>query len=496
MREGFATQVGDAEVAAEVDVVVSWRIPLEGVVVDEAAHPIPDAVVSVLLPPGRLSSLGLALESSRLVQPSAVSDVHGAFSFGGIPEVRGTRLEARAPGYAARELELPEGGSSELRIVLERESSALRIAGRVLLPDGTPAAEAHVSAGHVSFPTDDEGFFVVDLGLHNHHADREAELRLSAVAPGFLPTTVTLPSVAATEETGRPGDLVLQLGSVPLKIEGRVVDEEGEPFVGLTVAVRDPTPFGLVRVGRDAYGFMPRSLEEMAGGGDARTHRDGRFELGGLLEQSYVLDVFDRESLLSLVTEPVEAGQRDVELVLDRSALGRIAGRVVDREGRPMSGVRVAVSRRRTTELVIGNFGMSDENGLFSIERVVPDPPYLRIEGEEIVPELFREIPVGADSDALVLAVGRRCHLQVDWGDWQGRADELVVIGEDGAPIEMMSLQGGGFGVRPALTVDEGLSEVVAVSDAVTHAVLRMEGQEVSRVKLRPVPGEVEVIRP
>ena len=491
----FAGQFYAAGEQRDPVVVVGWRIPLAGVVVDGDGNGVAGAAVS-LWPMGRsLNPPGDVLGASRLVLPTAECDERGAFALAGAAELPEAQLHVRAPGYQRVALPVPEGGDGHLRIVLSRSAlGRYALAGRVVLPDGSPAADALVSAGTLSVRADREGAFVLDFELSLGWMERDAPLQLAAALAGHRPAVRALPSIAEGERDGWPEDLVLELGGPPLTIRGRVVDGGGRALPGVRVELVDATRFGLVMGPQGSWGFM-RTLEELAGGGEVSTDAAGEFELGGLRERSYRLRVVEPFTLIRTVTEPIEAGAGSVTVVLDRTALGRIAGRVVDRAGRELGGVQVAVSDRRAGGLDIGRSATTDSAGRFALEGVTTEPAFLRIEGEDIVPELFRDVPPGADLQALELVVERRARLQVEWSEWVGRADELQVVGEGGVPLELVDLDGGGLTPRPSIEVVEGLSPALAVPASAVEAILLRGGEEVARVPLQLAPGELLLLR-
>lgn len=475
-------------------VIVAYRLPLAGVVVDEDDAPVAGALVRFAAPGRVLALPGNLLGASEQVVPETRSDEHGRFAFAEAPDLPGAVLSASAPGFLPAATTVPPGGSEYLRVLLRRPALGSGIAGHVVFADGRPAPAAFVSLGRRVVLTDEQGAFVLDLEHLVEAVAPDRPLVLTAAFRGCLPALETLPSPAQAEELGWPTDLVLQLGGPTATIRGLVVDEAGRPLRGIAVEALDAVDFGLVPEPGTSY-FLMRTREEIAGGGTVFTDARGRFELVGLSQRSYRLAALEEASLLTAVTPPVEAGSTDVRVVLDRRALGRLAGRVVDRDGLGIEGVRVAVSRRGRSRLPIGTSATTDVDGKFELSAVATPPQFLRLEGEEIVPEIFRELPPEADLEALELRVARRCYLQVEWDRWRGRADELRLVGERDAPLELLDLEGGGTSPRRSIDVGEGLSTVFAIPDSARHAVLFSGGREVERIALRPVAGGFELLR-
>lgn len=478
-------------------IVVAKQVEIAGTVVDEAGAPVAGAAIETLLKERVLEVPGSQLTESSLVVPFAETDPAGRFRLEPAPRLVGAEINVSAPGFVNRVLSYPETGNAGLHVVLERaRPEATKIVGHVVLPDGSPATEAWVSNGRATAPTDADGRFVLDLQplLEWKHVAADEAIELMAVQRGYSATHMTCDSIEAAEAAGGRPSLVLNLTGEPLGLRGRVVDSEGRPVPGVAVRLFDGVPFGLVPKPGTTW-FQNKTLEAMNGGEPTRTNMAGEFELRGLAEREYQIEVMQRPSLLSTTSEPVMAGRDDVEIVLELGATRNIAGRVVDRHGRPVPGVRVSVSRKWPGSLEIGAGDTSDEDGAIHIEGATASPAFLRINGPVVTPDLFREIPEGANLDDLELVVSLRCLFQVDWSTWEGRGDKLFLLDENGEELEIVRVEGGSIGPRPALWRSQGLSSVHAISDAAVEAVLRQGDEEIHRVSIRPTPDEVLVLR-
>ncbi len=479
----------------EVLILVAPRIGLGGVVVDGDGSPVGGVRVTFLAKVGRA---GHDLSTSRMVYPEVSTDERGTFSFGDAGSVAGARLQFRAALFDLETLEVPVGGDPAMYVVMNKTaSSTYTITGRVVLADGAPAVGALVSTGVVATRVDERGAFAFDFEPWLRlRVDEDAPTVVTAVRAGLLPATRTLPSVREARTKGWPNELVLRLQDTPRTIRGVVVDETGAPVAGVLVEPDDLTPFGVVpEQGMPAFSGSPKSLEQLAGGGATQTAADGTFELRGLTQRNYSICVLQRPSLLCAVSPPVLAGEQGVRIVLDRRGLGTIRGRIVGRDGIGIGGVRVAVSRERITELVIGSSAVTAADGTFDIDGVTREPAFLRLEGEAIVPELFRRLDANADLSALELTVGRRRRVQFDWGAWPGREDELRVVDERDQPLTMMLMRGNSIGERHSINCGEGVSDTLMVADTAAFAVVYREGREVTRVRLDLVGEDLHVIR-
>lgn len=480
--------------ASEMLVVVARRIALGGVVADTAGNPIAGARVSVA---AQVQLAGLDQSASRLLIPETRTDARGQFRIADAAAVPDAQLQFEAPGFATRIDRVPDGGDPGLSIVLSRTADGIgRITGRVVLADGSPAPGALVSTGGLAAAADAQGLFVIELEPWLTTVDETIPTVLTAVRRGLRPATQQLPPVQQARARGWPTDIVLRLADAPLVIAGTVVDEIGEPVVDALVELATATPFGFVPMpGIPALAGVPRTLEEIAGGGDTYSNAQGRFELGGLQARNYSIRVLQQPSLLCSISAPVAAGDTNVRLVLDRRQLGTIAGRVVDRHGQGIAGVKVAVSYERVSELLIGRGGSSNADGTFAITAVTTKPAFLRIEGESIVPELFHRLRPDEDVTALTLRVGRRCRIQFEWGAAHGADDQLVVVDARDQALSMMHLTGGSIAEAPYVAYRPGLTDVLAVSDEAAHAIVRRRGQEFARVRLQLAADAVNLIR-
>lgn len=494
--EGVVSGLPNEKSDAEILVIVAPRIPLGGVVVDEHGAPIEGVRVTSLAiaspPPGN------DLSASSRVVPEVRTDELGVFELDNVAAVEDLHVQFLAPGFVTQILPVPEGGDGAMVVEMSREAESLyAITGHVVLADGSPAVGAHVSTGVMAVPTDERGFFVIDFEPWlKFRVDEEAPTVVTAISPGLLPASLSLPSVNEARETGWPEEIVLELSGEPLTIRGIVVDEEGQPMSRVLVEPADMSEFGIVSSeGLPAYSGIPKTQEQLVGGGATHTGEDGRFVLKGLLDRSYSICALRKPSLLCVVGDPVHAGDQNVRIVLDRNVLGTIAGRIVDRHGQGVRGVRIAVSRKRIDELVIGSSALTDDDGAFRITDVTTQPEFLRIEGPAIVPELFRELGRDDDVTNLELKVGRRCRIQLDWGEWPGRQDELFVVDERDQRLMMMRLRGSRVGEVPSVAFQAGPTDVLVVSDEAARAIVTRDGQEVTRVPLNLLADELNSIR-
>jgi hypothetical protein len=241
------------------------------------------------------------------------TDAKGLFKLEGLARGRHTVTASNRAAGRASQAGVPLGGRVELLLV-----AGPSIGGRVLTPDGKPAAGAAVRAesemwsGKVwSAVTDAGGRFDIsglapgEYRLIAHHKDWAV-----AIVGG-----VRLERAGDVE-----ADLVL---SAPVRVTGRLVDSDERPLTG-TVSLQEadgqPSPQSL--------GLLVR-----ADAGD-----DGRFTLERVPSGSHALAVVARGVAARRVPIEVGAGQKAVDLgdvVLEAGA--QIRGRVRDTAGAPIA---------------------------------------------------------------------------------------------------------------------------------------------------------------
>lgn len=495
---GWTTVLGGELCAGDDEtlLVVAPARAVGGVVTAADGRALAGVEVILEVPPQRLFALGTLLDVVQPIPRSATTDEQGAFAFDGAP--RGDLLvTALEDGFEPWSAELEDHEVNEaLRIELQ-PSTLPSVSGRVVDTAGAPVAGASVSLGQCIATSDATGAFRVSFDPAHRHGEPAAGsvLRAAREGVGHAQQEITLPG-----EGEPPLGVLLVLDGPARALEGRVLDPRGEPVPGVEVFVLEDTPFGRAPFEGAPQAWGERSLEEVLGARIVHTSADGRFRIEGLTAQSYRVQALDRSRLIHATSAPIPAGTSSIELVLDRDSGGPLAGRVVDRAGQPVPEVRVYVSLRewwsgpgdRTSALAIGEGADTDADGRFALEGVASEGIFLRLEGESIVPELFRDVDSEPERTALELVVARRCTLQLHWGDWNARADHLHLESEDGSRLEFLDLRGLSVTPMDSMSVQTGLSPALAIPDHAAHAVLTHDGAEVTRVRLHPVPGELE----
>jgi len=498
----YTTLVASSFAAGDTEllVVVGWRLALGGVVVDPSGAPVAGAELLVRRPDDRLRALGIVLDHASPIDMTARAAADGSFSFSNAAEVLDGLLVASATGFEPWFGPLPEGGDEHLQIVLTPEGTGGElVTGKVVQPDGAPAAGALVSFGGISTETNEHGRFSLDP---EHPAfkvlPRDTPLVLRAFLAGFAPAEAELPTPRAGEEGGWPAP-TLVLGALDqlLAIAGQVVDQDGEPVANATVHLLDKTPFGQVASGPSREYFMTTEVESLVHGGSpqATTDAHGAFRIDGLLDKAYRLEAIEKATMLAARTEPVPSGTVDLRIRIDRSQVGVVAGRLVDHRGEGVAGVNVSIARSvEGMGFDFGASGVSAEDGAFRLEGTTTKGITLSLAGEGIVPELTRKLPAGADPEHLEIVVGRRCHVQFEWARWQDQGLAVVVLDGDDQPIELIQIRESMWSVTPSAYVSGEISDLFVLPDTAAHAVVVQGEEQLERVALNLVAGKVQRI--
>ncbi|HEX6885816.1 MAG TPA: sigma-70 family RNA polymerase sigma factor [Planctomycetota bacterium] len=516
--------------ASSVDpvLVLAPALALAGVVLDELGRPLPGASVRFDLPEGFRTRFTEVLEATRSFGWRVAAGADGGFAFERVPAVAGASVSAVLDGYQRARLAAPLVPQRDLELVLARPNLPLAgtLRGRVLEPSGAPVPGARVGLGLASVLSDEHGAFELAL------ARAVTTDVLTAVKAGHRPARLERPGEPSEVTTGWPDEVTLLLPGPALSIRGTVLDHEGAPVAGARLWVHDPTPGAPV-------GRLPTTLEaQMAGGpvppaaleseaslpaadGDSfydhyttsesptalwswvESDAEGRFELPGLDERRYRLDVLRPEGLEIVTTRAFAAGETDARIRLDPPELfERVEGRVVAEDGTGLADVRVTLLRPlidvearvfggRSQVVVLRNGGsaLTDAAGRFHFERVPRSGARLDLRGDGIVP---CAVDVGAPS--LEIPVEQRCHLEVVLRESLGKYDAIEVADGEGRRLDILELTEGATNAWSGVELVDGRSGVVSVSIRARELRLMKSGVLVETRALDLVPGDVNRI--
>ncbi|MDF1798250.1 MAG: carboxypeptidase regulatory-like domain-containing protein [Planctomycetota bacterium] len=438
------------------------RIDLEagvrvaGVVQDQLGAPIAGAQISVV------AGEDIDLRAQRMVRQSE-SAADGTFEVSGVPAGK-LRVRASADGYLTATPEaipLADGEHrSDLVLVLERGNS---IAGHVLLPDGSPAAEASVQlifdpaalnglnamnarvGAEGRAETDAEGAFrITGLGKGpflvkaewNGYSDAAAEAANELVEAVASAAVEQLGSEELVEDYGvardsrtgpwhfaqvtgvRPGDeeLELHLRNVPA-LTGQVLDVNGAPVTSFRIDLRAGSLGGL-----------------MAGNATQRTINDpeGRFSIDEIQDGSWNLyvrsDGFGAAG--PIAADRPGVGDQPMKIVLERGV--SVAGHVLDPGGHPVKDA-VVTWQSDARDMVLNIIkasptieARSGDDGSFLLEELPTGSLTLTTTAADWAPALPRVLEVTAGEAVEDVEVRLR----------EGGTIAGLFLDEEGEPLE------------------------------------------------------------
>jgi RNA polymerase sigma-70 factor (ECF subfamily) len=511
LRPSVSSKAGAAHV-----LVLAARCTLAGEVIDEAGRRLGGAQVELEPPAGLRAGIDRVLDLCVSEPFRTDTDEGGAFELDPAPDLDGCVLRATLQGFEPGTALLEHGDRLGLRIVLERH--ARRLAGRVVNERYEPIEGALVALGSNRADsrsssdvsrTDASGEF--DLSLD--HVSGEARI-LRALKAGLMPAELACAAEAPWMEGGWPEPLELVLRGAPLAIEGVVLDSDGRTVAGATIANLDATRFGTVEaewsgtkvsVGEDIEALL--AGRSSAVGPAASTDEHGRFRLGGLLPRAYRLSAFSSKTMQFVVSAPIEAGQRGVELRFpEEERFEVIAGRVVGRSGIPIAHAHVWLERENTPPAstsvrasdtrLSGNSTYTDADGRFEYRGVPRAVSGIHAQAAVQTPDAMVALDASTDLSDVRIVVPLECHFKVDLTGTSIQATSVAVVDGDGQALSFGVHRGSLWMTRNRFELDGPVTEAFTVSEDAALVVLSGEGGELARIPLHLVPGELVIVRP
>ena len=329
-------------------------VPLFGRVVDDEGAPVAGAAVYLLEGPAAvLMSMG---SISPMQKPQTRSGADGGFVVADRRRGETVGIGAKAEGFTVggqRGVKVGEGKGVEIRL-----TPASRVSGVVLDEEDQPIADAFlmlvktlVGPGGMVLPggiggsgeSDGEGRFVIE-------SVPPGAWSIKAVAGGFLDATKGKLEVARGQDL-EGLTLHLEKGAT---LRGTVVGPEGSPVAGVQVA--------LVQQRRSGGGMDWLSAPGKRGKSDG----EGRFLLQSL--EPGKRSVKATRAGYPPVTRDLTLKEGSNSILLTLPAGSSVKGRVADRQGAPIAGARVRLTR------VGGGSGSGESGpeGSFLIEGLAP----------------------------------------------------------------------------------------------------------------------------
>lgn len=509
--------------------VVARSLDVQGIVQDVRGAPLASARVHFDLPPGFEARFDRPLEASIGMGFGATTDERGRFALPGLPSVEGSKLSAVLEGYARAEIDEPIFGAADVVLVLAPPAKAPEgsLEGRVVDDVGRPVAKARVFLGLASVATDERGEFAVDF------ARAVTSDRIVAVASGWRPASMDRPREPRGSDTGWPPSVVLAFPGPVLSISGTVVDAKGEGVPGIRVSIVDPSPIG-------AIGMMPAHAEFLAAGapippqalasesqmppkdGDhyhdltmnvgpptaffhyVTTDARGRFEIGGLDDRRYRLQLADPKTCSRSSTGEHRAGGPPLQLRWEPEPLLRkVAGRVLGEDGKPVAGARVGLSRRAfaaggrvyggRVDVILSDQrerATTGEDGRFEYHDVPSKGIVLSVTGEGILEGSF-DLETSGDPESLELRVHQRCSFEVVVKSPGLEADAIGLRDSEGKVVDVLRIDSENVNAYTTVTLVDRRSGVVSASSAARELVLLLGETTVRTVPIELRAGEV-----
>lgn len=477
----------------ELTLVVAPSVEVRGVVVDDANQPIAGANVQLTAGVPPRSAFPGSLERNLVGEWGTETDEDGSFVLARAPKVAGTALQTTAAGFADDRRALPDD-PMHVRIQLLPTRALLN--GQVLRADGTPAADVPVFWNGHGVHSDAAGRFTIDLARVQVDHGRQLHCWLIAATPGWLPARVRCLSDADWRNPRAwPQPLVLRFADAALRIEGAIVEANGQPLPDATVTALDAEPLGdpapdLPINSMSTIEFMarvharvtPNSGEFWDGDGPVSA---GRFSIGGLQQKTYRLRVEHRASLRTFVTRPIAAGSSNVELRMPPGEVwGEVAGIVRDRRGHPVAKARLWCTRGSaqgdvSTERLETDAFETDADGRFHFAAgLTREVDRLLVQAQSIAWPTEFPLHRSGRLDALELTVPIRAAVKVLRSPSSVMANGIAFCRRDGTRVGATITQGNMAWGQAVVPLTDGSSETITVPDDAIEAVL-LDGETV-----------------
>jgi protocatechuate 3,4-dioxygenase beta subunit len=346
---------------------------IRGKAISTTGQPVADAKVTLTYqmpgsPPEKWAATTSAAGTFNLTVPA--------------PRSLGLAVEPPPGGKLAPCALMPQGSlmvaaGQTVEVTIYFAPATARLTGSVADPDKRPVAGATVSLGFGqmggwfgrSATTDASGKYEIAGLAPGGYVVRSVEprpgtalVRLSTWKPGGVRAVALADGQTATE------DFALPRGG---RLTGRVLDEKGKPLPGAAVSCRLDAA---TEVGKP-------SVYQMSGqwySGEATTDEQGRYNLGGLTQETYCVEAKPPEGLdlapaaLRGISTPLEGDVKLQDIALYKGAT--LVGKVVGADDKPVADAEASIS------IGLGRFGSrlaakTDPKGAFTF-RGLPSGKY------------------------------------------------------------------------------------------------------------------------
>ena len=478
--------------AADMLLVVTDEASVSGVVSD--SHGVPLDAVQIEVEVARVASVPMSLASTHRVRFDGLSTgPDGRFALDQLPGSHG-RLRFTKPGYRSVTRPLEPGVRAGDSVVLERlQEGRYSLHGTVTDAAGRPLDGARIGTDAIVTRSDRYGSYRLELD------DRILDQGdpLFAAMPGAQTFVRHDPRSLFQSESDVRLDITL---SEPLVLAGRVVTPGGEPVSGVHVRLWMEPELLDEATGADLAleGLVPQRVHEVAKPrAYAVTGSDGVFELAGLEDKPYQLRLRHEKSWVAWTEGPLRAGLSDLEMVAPLAeVLSEVTGRVVDRRGLPVAGVKVEFSvqvhRSPSTNSWSGpeTHVVTGADGGFRFAGVpVADEVLIVASGDDI---LVRMQICRAEQlrDEVVLVVDALCTFRIHCADSAPARFALRDVEDE--RVRIWERRGKSRTAHDTFPLTEGRSPILTASDRAHFVVFfDRDREEIGRTLVRLVPGEL-----
>jgi hypothetical protein len=205
----------------------------------------------------------------------------------------------------------------------------------------------------------------------------------------------------------------------------------------------------------------------------------------------------DPKSLDITTTDAYPAGET-VRIVMPApSLIPRVAGRVIDDDGKPVAGVTVSLSGEAVgvrSRVFGGRVDVqirepreavrTDEGGRFAFADVPRANIHLLFASDEILPDEL-EIKSLPKPDAIEMKLHTRCSLQVVITSSGLVADRMAIRGPDDEKLDLYTLESGSVNATTHAPIVEGRTAVLSASSAAATLLLFKGDEVVKRTSIR-----------
>ena len=318
---------------------------LTGRVTDHRGLAVPGGEIFLLDRPADPNEMERALKGRK---PTAAVAADGRFSIEDLAQGTPVSMAVRAPGYLIAQVRAVRPPNAKpVLIRLEPETA---LVGRVVDEAGGPVPGARVNLEWQAFLPEEPELPRGDPILRNTRANGEGRFELRGL-PALPAGTTARVSVAASAFVPLK-DIKVDLPRPSTAGELRLVLERGAVLQGrVTTAAGEPVP--AVRVG--------------VSGAAASTDDDGLYWLEGVaVGRQKVLFFHPSQGQVAKPFE-IQPGVNGLDMVFAPGV--EVAGRVVDEDGKPVSGARVELAPANSFELNLYRDG-TGEDGRFRLSEV------------------------------------------------------------------------------------------------------------------------------